>query len=161
MGSDLVRAADAALERATVIAHTVWDAMNDAHQQIVHDGGRSTWPAGFCTDASVLFWEDCDRAGVGCVYVWGRFGWIAAGRDGFEDASAPHAWNELDDGTLVDLTATQFWVDLNLHRDWQPEWNQTAHGPLIIPPDDRLQRLWWPEAKGTPDQVARQNVRRP
>lgn len=153
--SDLLRVADAALERATVIAHSVWDSMNDAHEQIRHDGGKSTWPAGFCTDASVLFHEECEREGIGCVYVWGRFGWIST----LGDATAPHAWNELDDGTIIDLTATQFHIARDAFPNRRPAW--IGHGPLILFPDDSLQRFWWPEVKGAPSDVARANVRRP
>lgn len=86
----------------------------------------STWPAGCCVEASIDLRDVLDTTWPKChaVLVWGRFE-LAPPRFAWD-----HAWVQLGDGTIVDVTAGQY----------IPE--QPGESAIVVPPDHGLYRCY-------------------
>jgi hypothetical protein len=128
---------DPLLERVTAIALLHADHAREAHNQILADGGESTWPVGCCVDATYALVEELREKvpEAGPDYVWGTWGSPTDRR-----ARAGHAWCALADGTIVDLTAGQW------NFPGSPI-NATVEDLLIVPAGPEYDRLraWWQE----------------
>jgi len=96
-----------------------------AHEKSWEDSCRETggkWPDGYCIEASVGLRDELAEKlpDVGAELVWGEFEAVGQGWG--------HAWVELGDGTILDLTAGQFLHD--------------APALLMVLPGDRLARKY-------------------
>jgi hypothetical protein len=126
---------DPVLECVTAIALLHADSWRRACADTASD--VSEWPAGFCVDATYALVEELREKvpEAGADYVWGTWGSPTDRR-----ARAGHAWCELADGTIIDLTAGQW------HYPGSPI-NATVEDLLIVPagPEYARLRAWWQE----------------
>lgn len=74
----------------------VIDAMNVVARGIRADFPR--WPSGACVESTMALVAVLSETGI--VPVWGRVAFLGDWE--------PHAWAELPDGTILDMTAGQF-----------------------------------------------------
>lgn len=94
------------LPHLTLLAYLEAIIIEKAYYEASQELGTE-WPAGYCAEASVDLLEVLDTTlpEAGAAFIWGKFA-LRPPRYQWS-----HAWIELGDGTIIDLTASQFLPD--------------------------------------------------
>ena len=84
-----------------------------ANREFNYKDRFSRFPTGCCDDTCDLLGKYLLRKGIRTVQIQGTF------RDGNPEHTTGHAWLQLDDGIIIDITGDQFRYDklfLNFHE---------------------------------------------